>query len=249
MLIERQIPIAEQVATLLHGRIVEGKYLPGERLPSEADLADELGVSRGTVRSALAVLATAGLIVRRQGDGTYVTGVKSAENSLMHVVWEFTRAIELSGRVPSIRVVSLDKRPATQKEAAALNLAPSEEVLSVVRVIYADGRPIILSTNIHPASLFTQDLHELDATIELRRFLQRYCGREIVWGDMDIAATMPDAEVQSTLLLQPNEPVLLVEAMFYDADGQPLVLAISYYGGEKLSLHDVRRSYPWARMR
>jgi len=249
MLIERQIPIAEQVATLLHGRIAEGKYLPGERLPSEADLAEELGVSRGTVRSALAVLATAGLIVRKQGDGTYVTGVKSAENSLMHVMWEFTRAIELSGRAPSIRVVSLERRPATEGEARALDIPPHEDVLSVVRVIHADGRPIILSTNTHPASLFTQDLDQLDATIELRRFLQRYCGREIVCGDMDIGATMPDAQVQSALSLQPNEPVLLVEAMFYDADGQPLVLAVSYYGGEKLSLHDVRRSYPWARTR
>ncbi len=248
-MIERHVPIADQVAALLYGRIAEGRYLPGDRLPSEAELAEELDVSRGTVRSALAALATAGLIVRRQGDGTYVTGVKSAENSLIHVMWEFTRAIELSGRVPSIRVVSLERRPATEREATALDLGPNEEVLSVVRVIHADGRPIILSNNTHPASLFAQDPGELDATIELRRFLQRYCGREIVCGDMDISATMPDARVQSALSLRADQPILLVEAMFYDADGQPLVLAVSHYGAEKLSLHDVRRSYPWARMR
>ncbi len=249
MAIERHIPVAEQVAILLHGRIADGTYAPGDRLPSEPELADELGVSRGTVRSAMAVLATAGLIVRRQGDGTYVTGVTSAEHSLMHVLWEFTRTIELSGREPGIRVVSLVKRPATEKEAIALSIGPGEKVLSVVRVICADGQPTFFSINIHPASLFPQEIDQLDATIEMRRFLQRYCKREIVCGDMDISAAMPDAEVRDALSLEANTPVLLVESMFYDADGRPLVLAINYYGGEKLSLHDVRRSYPWAKTR
>ncbi|HOR00542.1 MAG TPA: GntR family transcriptional regulator [Anaerolineae bacterium] len=249
MAIERHVPVAEQVAILLHGRIADGTYAPGDRLPSEAELADELAVSRGTVRSALAVLATAGLIVRRQGDGTYVTGVMSAERSLMHVMWEFTRAIELSGHVPSIRVVSLQQRPATEKEAAALNIGLGEQVLSVLRVIHADERPAFLSTNVHPANLFTQAIDQLDGTIEMRRFLQRYCNREIVCGDMDVSAAMPSAEVRDALSLGANVPVLLVESVFYDADGRPLVLSTSYYGGDKLSFHDVRRSYPWAKTR
>lgn len=245
MVIERQIPVAEQVANLLHGRIVEGDYSPGERLPSESNLADELGVSRGTIRSALAVLATAGLIIRRQGDGTYVRAANNAENSLMHVVWEFTRFIELSGRVPTIDVVSLDKRSATEAEALALDIELGEPVVSVVRIIYADGQPVIFSTNIHPAALFPEDLEQLDATIEMRRFLRRYCNREIVCGNMDVSAVMADDEVRDALRLQPNTPILLVEATFYDDDGSPLVRAISYYGHEKLSLHDVRRMYPW----
>lgn len=249
MLIEKRIPVAEQVATLLHGQIAEGVYAPGERLPSESDLAGELGVSRGTVRSAMAVLATAGLIVRKQGDGTYVTGVTTPEDSLMHVVWEFTRAIELSGRVPSIRVVSCEKRPATEREANALNMELGAAVLSIVRVICADGQPVILSTNTHPASLFPQEADQLDATIEMRRFVQRYCSREIACSDMDIRAMMPGAEVRNALSVQADAPVLYVETMFYDADGRPLVLAENYYGGEKLSFHDVRRSYPWAKTR
>jgi DNA-binding GntR family transcriptional regulator len=247
MLIERQIPIADQVANLLHERIVEGIYTPTERLPSESDLAEELGVSRGTVRSALTALATAGLIVRRQGDGTYVRDGLGSENSLMHVVWEFTRFIEFSGRAPAIQVVSLDSRSATEQEALALELPPEASVLSIVRIISADDQPVIVSTNVHPASLFSQGLEELDATIELRRFLEKYCHREVVFGDMDISATMPDEAVRKTLSLDGGTPILLVEAVFRDGDGCPLVLATSYYADAKLSLQDVRRLYPWSR--
>jgi len=247
MPIERQVPIADQVANLLHERIVEGVYTPGERLPSESDLAEELAVSRGTVRCALTALATAGLIVRKQGDGTYVRDAKGCENSLMHVVWEFTRFIELSGRAPGIEVVSLERRPATEQEAQALELPAGEPVIRVTRIISADEQPVIVSTNAHPASLFAEDLDQLDATIELRRFLERYCHREVVFGDMHISATMPDESVCQALSLAPDRPILLVEAVFCDGDGSPLVVATSYYGDDRLSLQDVRRLYPWSR--
>ena len=72
MLIERPKSITTQVSDLLAERIRSQEYAPGSRLPSESDLALQLGVSRATVRSALARLATQGLVLRKQGNGTYV---------------------------------------------------------------------------------------------------------------------------------------------------------------------------------
>lgn len=247
MAVQRQIPIAEQVTSTLHERISDGVYAPGKRLPSESELADEMGVSRGTVRSALATLATAGFIDRRQGDGTYVRNVKSPENPLMYAIWEFSHLIEASGRRPSIRAVSIDKRPATEKEATALGIRLNEDVVSVVRLFYADEQPIIFSTNTSPTTLFVQEIEQLDATCGIHGFLKRFCNQEVGRIDTDISATIANEQVRDALSLGPNTPVLRLEQIFRDIDRHPLVFAINYHCGKKLSLHDVRPWYPWAR--
>lgn len=64
--------VADQVEGIAADRIRNAMYLPGSRIPSESELSDELGVSRATVRTVLAKLAVNGLIIRKQGDGTYV---------------------------------------------------------------------------------------------------------------------------------------------------------------------------------
>lgn len=72
MVIERPLTIVEQASQILRKRIREGVYAPGERLPSEDELAEEMGISRTTLRAAMSALVAEGLVVRRQGAGTYV---------------------------------------------------------------------------------------------------------------------------------------------------------------------------------
>ena len=72
MPVTRSKSIVEQVNEILRQRIHDATYQPGARLPSESELAEEFGVSRATVRTVLAKLSVEGLILRRQGDGTYV---------------------------------------------------------------------------------------------------------------------------------------------------------------------------------
>lgn len=247
MVVHRQVPIAEQVATLLHRRILDGFYAPGRRLPSESELAQEMMVSRGSIRSALATLATAGLIDRRQGDGTYVRDVKSPENSLMHALWEFEHLIEASGRTPTIQAVSIEKRSTTEKEAAVLEIGLAEDVVSIVRLFFADDRAVIFSTNVSPAILYAVGLEEMDATLGLHDFLRSYSNLEVARIDMDITATLANDQVQEALSLEPHSPVLRLEQVFRDINRQPLVYAINYHCDRKLSLHDVRPWYPWSR--
>lgn len=247
MLVQRQIPVAEQVTSVLHRRILERVYAPGERLPSEAELAHEMTVSRGSIRSALATLATAGLIDRRQGDGTYVRDVRNSENSLMHAIWEYEQLIEASGRTPSIRGVSIEKRRATEEEAAVLEIGLAEDVVSIVRLFFADDRPVIFSTNVSPATLFSVGIEEMDATLGLHGFLRSFSNREVARIDMDISATLANEQVQEALSLEPHSPVLRLEEVFRDINRRPLVFATNYHGERELSLHDVRPWYPWSR--
>ena len=247
MAVLRQTPIAEQVTQELHRRILESVYSAGERLPSESDLADELGVSRGSVRSAMASLATAGIVDRRQGDGTYVRDTRRTENSLLHAIWEYTQLIEASGHRPSIHAKAITRRTPSEKETTLLRLAPGEEVVSVVRLFCADEQPLIFSTNISPAAIFVVPVDQLDATLGIHSFLKRFCNREVARVDMDISATIADGPVREALGVAPHEPVLRMEQVFLDINRRPLVLADNYHGGDRLSLHDVRPWYPWSR--
>lgn len=71
-------PLYEQIATIFAGRIADGTYQPRRRIPSEADVVAEFGVSRPTARAAIEVLIERGLIVTVRGKGRYVTGPEPA---------------------------------------------------------------------------------------------------------------------------------------------------------------------------
>jgi DNA-binding GntR family transcriptional regulator len=243
MPITRHLPIAEQVTKMLHQRILDSTYLPGERLPSEAELADELGVSRGTTRTALASLASSGLITRKQGDGTYVRQLDTSENSLMLAIWEFSRLIEASGRKPSICTLSIDKKIADPDEITALELDPNDqEVVSAVRLICADGIPIIYSVNVSPVSIFLESPEKLDASLGLHEFIKQYTHQEIARVDISISPAMAPENVRDALSLKRNRPILQIEEIFRDINRKPLVFAVNYHSDQKLSLLDIR---PW----
>ena len=243
MKIRRQKSIADQIKLMLHSRIQEGYYIPGVRMPSEQELAKEFRVSRATVRIALTALASLGLVVRKQGDGTYINDHKNGKNSLMTAIWEFGSLVKASGREPSITPISVQKRTAKKDEENALEIQTNEEVISVERLFYANEKPIILSVNISPLKIFNEDIDDLDATLGIHEFLSRYCNNEIASVDVKISPIMPSESVREVLALDSNTPLLLIEEIFSDISHVPLVFARNYfYCDEKLSLIDIR---PW----
>ena len=242
MNIKRNIPVADQVTLLLHQRILDGEYQPGERILSEKELAQQLNVSRGTVRSAMATLASQGLVVRKQGDGTYVSEIEDDRNSFMYAIWEYVRLIRTSGREPSIVPISMAIRKPTADEERALEIKEQEDVVHIERLFYADDKPIIFSNNMSPSAIFLEDLRDLDASLGIGEFLKRYCDREIISVDVDISPVMPNDLVRQTLSMGENEPVLQFEEIFRDINGLPLVFTTNLYNDKKLSLHGLR---PW----
>src|SRR3546814_11374588 len=105
-------PLYQQVKDLLIGRLIGGHWKPGDLLPSEMQLAEELGVSQGTVRTALDEMTAVNLLVRRQGRGTYV-----AEHDQAHALFHFLQLTARRGRplVPESRML----RPAPGRAHAA----------------------------------------------------------------------------------------------------------------------------------
>jgi GntR family transcriptional regulator len=144
-------PLYRQVKGVLVRRLVEGVWSPGEALPSEGQLAAEIGVSQGTVRKALDEMAAEHLVVRRQGRGTFV-----AEHDEPRILFQFFKLVPDAGerRFPDSRVLDITETAADADEQAALGLSPGDTVLRIRRIRALGPAPVILETLSVPAELF-----------------------------------------------------------------------------------------------
>lgn len=232
MVIERRLPITSQVNMILMQRISTQEYLPGSRLPSESDLASELGVSRASIRSALGKLAAEGLVIRKQGDGTYVNAHIDRIPTRMGGMWNFLRLIENSGHSPSIRLLSQDVRAATEGEARALKLVDGEPVLALTRLYCADDIPAILTHSAAPLKLLREPIEQVHGELPVSEFVRRYYRQDvtdrITYTIFDIDATTPDAETCETLSIQLASPLLELSQVFYDRANHPVFYSQSY---------------------
>lgn len=138
-------PQYKRIVRLLEAKIQSGEYPPGHRLPPERELGEIFGVSRITTRQALAELAQNKLVVRNQGQGTFVARLK-VESSLLGF-FSISEALKADGRLVSTRVISAELTVPDNAEAAALAAKPADQVFRIVRLRFVDGEPYALETS------------------------------------------------------------------------------------------------------
>lgn len=228
--------VANQVDEILLERIRDGSYPAGSRMPSESELSEELGVSRATVRTALAKLAATGLIMRKQGDGTYVNARVREVSAHAGNLWDLVQIIEGNGYTASIRSLSIERRPATEKEALALALEPGEELLSMRRLFLADGQPVILANNVIPLHLLREPLESIDGDLHIREIFHRYCHQKISFAITDIRSTQIGSEAKEFLGGDDGRAILQLQVSFYGRHNLPLALGMNYLDDSILRL-------------
>ncbi len=114
----------------------------GDRLPTEPKLAQQLGVSRATLREAMRTFETQGLLLRRQGVGTFVVRPTQILESGLEVLESIETLAKRSGLPVALGDITIETRAATSEESEALDLDLGDKVVSVNRVILAEGRPV-----------------------------------------------------------------------------------------------------------
>lgn len=224
-----------QIEDWLADEIAAGRLVPGDRLPSEQDLAAWLGVSRMTLRQALAELAQRGLVttaVGRKG-GTFVAEPKVDQD--LTVLAGFSEQLRRHGMMAGARVLAATPVAATRSAATALGIAQGDEVYEVSRIRLAEGKPIALERSFFPAALFPGLLDcRLDGSLyELleSRFGQRpHRAREIL---EPVAARIREAEA---LGVAESAPLMLVERTAYNSAGVALEFARDLFRGDRTRL-------------
>jgi GntR family transcriptional regulator len=140
-------PTYYQIRKALLGRIESGEWGPGTQLPTELQLQQEFGVSRGTVRRALDELAFAGRISRHSGRGTFVKDLPPRIQT--EQVLSFTEQVRRHGWLPSTRKLSAETLPASEVPDVvrqAFGLGPDASVVRIRRLRLGDGRPLSIQT-------------------------------------------------------------------------------------------------------
>lgn len=222
------------IAETLRREIAAGAYGPGDKLPSEAELARRFGVNRHTVRHALAELALAGEVRSRRGAGVFVAG-PVADYPLGERV-RFHQNLMASGRSPSRRFLQLQTRRATAVEAEALALPGEAEVHLVEGLSLADGQPLALFRSAFPAEPLPHLLGVLARTGSVTEALA-LCGvADYTRVSTRVSAEAADAVTAGHLWLTVGAPILRTVAVNVDLQGMPIEFGITSFAGDRVTL-------------
>ena len=221
-----------QIEDWLAGEIAAGALGPGDRLPAEHDLAAWFGVSRMTLRHALAELVKRGLVTKTVGrrGGTFVAAPKLEQD--LTTLAGFSEQLRRHGMVAGARVLTAVARPAGPAAAAALRIGPGDPVYEVRRIRLADGRPIAAERSVFPAGRFPGMLDSrLDGSLyellEVRYGLRPHRARESL---EPVTAGVREAEALEVAV---GAPLMLVERTAYARSGEPLEYAHDLFRGDR----------------
>jgi GntR family transcriptional regulator len=226
----------------LRHRFDQGKLQAGARLPSEPDLAAELGVSRATLREALRALEEEGLLRRRQGSGTYVADRPRVANSL-DVNFGVTEAIRAAGMRAGITRGRHWTEPASAAEAGRLELEPGQDVLVVERVRTAEGKPVVLSRDVVPASLVGDRRRVVEEMLRrsIYEVLERELGIVIHHGVARFRPVRADHAVAGRLGVARGELLLYLWQVDYGEDGAAVLSSHEFHLADAFDFSVVRR--------
>lgn len=222
-------PLYRQVRDILVKRISDGIWLAGQALPSETDIAADLGVSQGTVRKALDEMAADNLVVRRQGRGTYV-----AKHDDARILFQFFKLVPDTGerRFPESRMVGAKKT--THPEAAqVLVLKPRAAVLQLDRIRSIGGEPCIRERIHLPAALFP-GLEKRELPNNLYELYAAEFGVTIGRASEKLKAVAAGDSESTALDLAPGSPLLRIDRLAYALDGRLVEWRISLCRTETL---------------
>lgn len=220
----------QRVQESLAEEIARGRRAPGSRLPPERAMAEHFGVSRVTLRRALAELERAGIVARDAG-GWSVAGPRIGEppNALM----SFSEMAESRGLTPRARVLATRVRPATIDEAETLGLAPGAALFELERLRLMDDVPIMIDRSSIPLA-FAPGLVEIDfSSASLYRELEGRHGLRPVRARFAVEAVAADEHQAALLELEPGEPLLRCQQLTEDETGRPIEMCEMVYRGDR----------------
>lgn len=212
-------------------QMIDAELNPGDAIPSERELVFRLGVSRVTVRQAIADLVDAGALERVHGKGTYVTGPQI--DSRLHLT-SFSREMRDRGLVPATVVLSATEEPAGDDVAYALRIRPGRAVIRAERLRTADGTPMAYEVGHYPSTLFPGLLErELGALYDV--FASAY-GVVVTSGEQTVRAESADAGQARVLGIAKRAPLLVQQRVTYAGD-RVIELSTSWYRADRYRIH------------
>ena len=219
-----------QLYDLLYQKITAGEYPPGTLLPTENDLTKQYRISRITVRRAMDMLLSDGLIVKKRGSGTYVQKKKLEQT--MRKVLHFSEEMRRKGIQSRTEMVSNEVVPASLHVAEALGVDEMEPLINVHRIRYADDTPICIESAFLIEKLCPDVLRHNFSERSLRLFLEENYDLRWSHAKQKIFAVNASAQIATELEAAENDAVIHIERISYTADNTAGEFLQGYYRGD-----------------
>lgn len=241
---DNPIPLYYQLAEWLREQIQTGLLKAGAQLPSERELSEQFGISRMTVRQAIAYLGHEGVLLVKQGVGTFVSEPKLAHDTL-HLLG-FTEEMIQQGGVAISRVLEQRVIQVPVGVARGLNLASTQTVLKIVRLRLAGQTPLLLETIFIPA-LLCPGLEDEDlTTTSLYALLERHYGLRLRYARQSLEATIANDYESDLFGVEPGTPMILVEGVTSTDQNQPVEYFKAIYRGDRFKfVLESQRNIPY----
>lgn len=238
----RALPV--RLATDLRRRLALAEWSGGDQLPTEAEIGQAYGVSRSTVRTALAMLEAQGLIEVRHGRGSFVSDV--ADSSVIRAGLQELQSISSTiaewGQTPGMLYHHRLLRAATAEERERFGLPDGEEVLDIQRRIQADGVTVAYSYDILPRWAFPTTFRPDDLDGSVFKFLDSHGGpvpkRAVsrVHAVSSAAIAWGDAAADDSLFV-------LLDQLHFDEQERPFMHTRSYFVEGRFNFTVIRMSH------
>lgn len=223
------IPLHVQAEHLLREMIEDRHYQAGNLLPEEVGLAQQLGVSRGTLRAAIGRLVQAGAIERVRGRGTRVRPDRL--DTHLNAWGSFTSEMNAKGVTVDLLSTQARMVRASLDLARRFDIVEGSQVLRLDRLRGIGGEPAVFFRSfLHPRLALTP---QADFDRPLYALLRETAGVEPVWSKEELSAEPAGKRLAKLLKMTPKGPVLLRRRLVTDANRSPLEYSVCYYRGDR----------------
>ncbi len=224
----------KSIADTLLAEIAAGHYRPGDRLPTEAQLAARFGVNRHTVRHAVGSLTETGLLHARRGAGVFVATEPQTYPIGRRV--RFHQNVAASGRTPSRQILRLETRACDTREAEALALPEATQVHVMEGLSLADGMPLAVFRSVFPAGPLPDLLAELARNGSVTVALAACGVPDYTRASTRLTAVSARTTLALQLRLPEGAPILRSVAINHDPAGRPIEYGTTWFAGDRVEL-------------
>ncbi|MEP3248473.1 MAG: GntR family transcriptional regulator [Sneathiella sp.] len=231
-----RLPRYQRLADELRDKVIKGSWRPGDRVPSENELAEEYKIAPGTARQAVAQLVGEEILERLHGKGTFVRR-PSFDRSLFRFFRFRTDSGETS--IPESRILRRTLEPAPGYVIRKLNLPEGSDAIALTRVRLIDGKPVLLEQIWLPTSPFQPILEMPDSEFGplLYPIYDRECGALVARAEEDLTAEAARPETARILRLEEGDPLIVIDRLAFGYDDQPLEWRRSRGRADQFSYH------------
>jgi DNA-binding GntR family transcriptional regulator len=236
-------PLYRQISVWLAQQIASGAWPEHFKLKAEVDLADELGVNRGTLRKAIEELIAQGQLVRIHGRGTFVAG-KMLEQPLAERLVAVSEDLEEKGVPFETRVLEQSLTTAPRQITSLLGLSEGSQVFYLHRVRYVRQAPLIVLNN-YVVPRDCPGIQALDFEKHgLFHTLEQCYKLQLDWGRRIFQAESASLEIAEQLAIAACDPVMYFEQVIYLKSGDPIELSEGWIRGDRFRLSSTLKRAP-----